>query len=220
MGREIFYFATPIDLEQFYIEMLSNNIFAVDHFGNRLEIEYFNYLVKSEFEGNHVEPIFCYLTKKDLDIFYFPDDDKHIAPGISDVVDFQVCKPLPKKIVSMPWLTEKFEKGSCGTIEDTEEYYRQIDEALTHPKFIENPYYIENGFDPGRLWFAPDYYNSKWKQVHKTKGLKRLYLPIERYIIKNFRLAKDNFGYIGPNAYQMYLNGDFVPCSGKCRIEF
>lgn len=220
MGRQICYYATPVDLERFFASKPCGDIVFLDQLGNKLEVEHLIHAISCDFNATSFGASQCYITKENLNIYHFPNENNSVDFQKSEVIQFSACKPSPQKIIDMSPITRKFSTEGFVVINDSEEYYRQLAKLLENPIYIENPHYIKNGFEHGRLWYAPDYYDDEGKKVNKTHELKSLYLSLEKYIKKQFRAAKDGFGYIGPSAYQMYLEGTFVPCSGKFKIKF
>ena len=220
MGRQICYFASPVDLDQFFSSKLCDGIIFLDQFGNKLELKHLIHAISSDFNATSFGASQCYITKENFNIYYFSNENRSIDFQKSEVIQFSACRQFPQEIIDMSLITKKFSKEGFVVIDDSEEYYRQLAKLLENPIYIKNPNYIANGFEPGRLWYASDYYDNEGEKTKKTNELKSLYLSMEKYIKKQFRASKDGFGYIGPSAYQMYLEGAFVPCSGEIQIEF
>lgn len=78
---------------------------------------------------------------------------------------------------------------------------------------------VKHGFEHGRFWYEPNYYDEKGVQVQKSKELDKLFDSFSKYVKKNYKLTADKFAYIGPNVYEKYREGVFNPCSGKYLIK-
>lgn len=79
---------------------------------------------------------------------------------------------------------------------------------------------IRTGYEHGRLWYDPYFRDDSYNETAKCKELTAMYNLLKRYIQKNYRISKCKCGYIGPYAYEEYMKDNFIPCSGKNRIEF
>lgn len=79
---------------------------------------------------------------------------------------------------------------------------------------------IRTCYEHGRLWYDPNFYDENFNKNPKCKELSSMYDTLKRYIKKNYKISKCKCGYIGPYAYDEYLKGNYISCSGKTRIEF
>lgn len=221
MGRQICFFATPVDLEQLFQKIFENDMIVLSQSGKKLDIEDISQLIYSDFEGRSFGKSQFYITRENFNLVYlFCDGVKTINQLHSEVIQFYACRQLPEKILDTSSVDNGFRKGEFIVVHDTTEYQRQIEALRKRPIYMHNPNYIRNGFEHGRFWYTPDYYDETGKKIHKSKQLEDLYKFIGRYVRQTYKLAKDKFGYIAPYAYKNYLDGSFVPCSGKTKIEF
>ncbi len=105
-------------------------------------------------------------------------------------------------------------------VDDSEKYNQLLNKVMLNPVYIENPCYVENGFEHGRFWYTAEFLGTDGEKNKKAEALDKLFNSLKKYIKTNFILSKDKFAYIGPDAYKKYLLGTFVPCSGKNPILF
>ena len=56
--------------------------------------------------------------------------------------------------------------------------------------------------------------------ISTNRDLKNVSVEVGDIVAKNYKISKCKCGYIGPYAYDEYLKGNYLPCSGKTRIEF
>lgn len=146
--------------------------------------------------------------------------ERTLNQNVSEIIEFSVCSPQPSRIIDTSEVDNHFKRGGFFIIDDSEEFHRQMNEIMKNPTYIDNPNYIINGFEHGRIWYSHEYYDNNGKKNVKSEQLNSLFSYLQRYIKQNYKIAKNKFGYIGPDAYQKYRKGLFVPCSGRIIIEF
>ncbi len=218
MGRQVCFFLTPKDLSGLINALYARGVKVVDDYGNNINLESLTQFIENDFNGKSFTDSFCYMYEDGFKLAYF-DGSKTINQIESEVIQFRACRQQSKKIMDTSSVEKNFEKGGFIVIDNTEEYQRQMDECRKNPVYIDNPLYVPNGFEHGRFWCSTDYYNEYGEKVNKCKELKSLFSFCKRYITKNARLSKTKFAYIGEDAYQKYLEGTFIPCSGRSKIE-
>lgn len=218
MAKQICFFATQKD-----VELLLHNIYAlgaivIDYKGtpltnNTLPTVSFDNLQAGREHNNYL------ITKPGLSlVFRTSSQTSEIDQVASEVIEFNVCRPIPKKIIDTSSVDKEFQRGGIVVIDDTERYNQLMKKLMLNPPYIENPNYVEYGFDHGRFWYASECLSIDGEKQNKSEELGVLFSNLRKYIKTNFILSKDKFAYIGPNAYKMYRSGTFVPCSGKNRI--
>lgn len=220
MGKQIRFFATPTDLKRFWADTLQNGLVAIDCYGDLLKFEQINALIERDFRGDCFGVSNCYITRDGLDLYYFPN--KRLDVLKSEVIQFSACTQSPEKKVDLSSVTSRFSKGGIIVIDKSNEteYNRQLSELMENPTYIRNPNHVPNGYEHGRLWFSPDYYDDNGQKMWKSDELSKIYSALVRRIRRTFKPSKAHYGYIGENAYQMYLEGKLIPCSGKNLIDF
>ena len=219
MGRQIRFFATPHDINILLKKIYSDNIIVIGDFGQEIKQEQFFILVNSDFSGNSFGMSQAYIAKKEFDLFYNSYDNiEKINQISSEAIEFHTCPPSPAKTIDTSPVDNNFKKGGFIVVDDSDEFDRQMKELMKNPTYIDNPSYVENGFEHGRFWYAPEYYDDYGNKVRKSKELDILFNNLSKFIKKNYRLTKDKFAYIGPDAYEKYLEGSFVPCCGRNKI--
>lgn len=220
MGKQIVFFATPADLKQlFQIISLKEGI-VLDQFGTMIDIESVLNMCIDCFDGKTFS---CdlYLTLEGLKISFFSEKkERLINPLESEVIQFRPCMRQPKAIHDTSSVDDQFKIGDYIVIHDTEKYSQLMDEFMEHPRYRENPNYVENGFEHARFWFEPEYFDESGEKVKKSKKLCSLFGALQNRIKTSYKLSNNGFGYIGKNAYASYLLENFVPCSGNTRIAF
>lgn len=76
------------------------------------------------------------------------------------------------------------------------------------------------GYEHGRLWYEPSFFDNEGKLVKKSKDLNSFYNLLKKHITNNYIISKNKHWYIGTEAYDLYLQGKFTPYSGITKIEF
>ena len=215
MGRQICFYASPDDLyDLLNIICTNNSIF--DSSGTKLEFEEVFSRVNRDFSGQSYTASSLFIGQEEFRLSYY--DGQTLDQTKSEIIQFNACSKNPSDIIDLSPVTSKFLKNGFIVIDDSDEYYRQMDELMKNPTFISNPNYIENGYGHGRFWYSPIYYDEIGQKQVKNRELDRLFNRICGYIRKNFKLTADKFAYIGPDAYNEYIQGSFIPCSGRNRI--
>lgn len=221
MAKQICFFATPNDLQQLFGEILLKNYIFIDQYGHKQTMENLMLFANDDFCAKTYAKCNFYLSTKNSAICYLTNNDYRCIDYIkSDVIQIAACSQLPKQIVDTSIIDNRFKKNGFIIIDDQTEYYRQLSEYMENPIYIDNPNYIENGFECGRIAFANNYYDDYGNKVNKSKEISSLYSFLQKHIKNHYKLSKDKFGYIGADAYREYLEGNFIPCSGKIRICF
>lgn len=221
MGKQICYFAKQKDINELivYIYMLKGKIIGSE--SKELSEEELQLLYDYDFCQERFGKNKFWITKPGFKLVLKKYGGVEAIDELSsEVIEFSLCTPQLEKEIDTSPVDNNFRKGGYLIIDDSDEYQRQIQELMKNPTYIDNPNYIKNGYEHGRLWYAPEYYDDSGEKIHKSKELDTLYNALNRYIRKNYRISKTKFGYIGPDAYQRYLEGKFIPCSGRNKIEF
>ena len=79
---------------------------------------------------------------------------------------------------------------------------------------------LPNQYEHGRIWYERQYYDRNGNIVIKSQEVDKMYNALVRRIRKNAVISKDKFAYILPEAYRLYKEGCFRPCSGIVSIDF
>ena len=85
---------------------------------------------------------------------------------------------------------------------------------------VEFPNKDPYGYEHGRFWYETSYFDNDGNTVKKSKELDLFFNSLKRYITKNYILSINKHWYMGPDAYQKYLEGNYVPYSGITPIKF
>ena len=221
MGNQVNFFASPSDLKQLFYRMSEKDVIILSTVGDVLNAEDVFDRIESDYRGKTFgESNVCIACSNSNIVYTFFENHKSIDQLQSEVIQFNACIQMPKKVLDKSSVYNHFKKEGFIVIHDTAEYQRRMDELMKHPIYINNPNYINNGFEHGRFWYAPSYYDCCGSKVYKSKEIEHLYKFIANYIHRFYMPSKDRFGYIAPFAYQEYLKGNFIPCSGKNMVEF
>lgn len=169
------------------------------------------------------------LQKNNKFFFKLPDSvlvyasyngEKNLNQIESEIIEFSLSKPQSPQVLDVSSVEEHFRKGEFIVVDDSDKFRSLMDELQKNPIYIDNPNYIPNGYECGRIWFEPKYYDINGIKKSKNKKLTSLFSAIKRYVQKNYVLATNKNYYIGPDAFQKYIDGEFIPCSGSSIIEF
>jgi len=220
MGRQICYFITQDDINKLVEAIYLNNGIILNYNGKELTKEELTFLADYEiYKRNFGLHNIC-ITRKDFKIIYnFKKFKKWIDMFKSEVITFSLCTQRPEKIIDTSLVSNNFTRNGFLMINDRKEYDRQIAELMKNPTYIDNPTYLQNGYEHGRLWYEHSYYDKNGVVIRKPKELDDFYNKLKKYITKNYKLTADKFGYIGPVAYEKYKEGVFIPASGRNAIN-
>lgn len=73
----------------------------------------------------------------------------------------------------------------------------------------------------GRLWVKLDYWGENGKKIRKEKWLNDKYNIYKKWIVKNCKLSKDKYFYIGKEAYRLYKEEGYkMMATPKSEVEF
>lgn len=221
MGRQVCFYITQFDVDDLIKVIYNKNGIIIDSTGKKLNENELKLMTDSNYYQKHFNSNKFFITKQELFLKYnFENNQKHINEIVSEVIEFSLCTPIPKKIVDTSIVYNDFKRYGFTVINDADKFHEQMKELMNNPTFIDNPNYCQNGFENGRLWYSQEYYNDEWQKVNKSKELTELFNSLKNYITKKYKLSKDKFAYIGPNAYDEYICGQFIPCCGKNKIFF
>ena len=220
MGRQICFYATQKDVDLLIREMQRNGGIVIGYDGEELSKEHLSCIADYGFCENHFGGNRFLVTKNSFPLSHSVlEGEGEINPVESTVIEFALCTPHPPKTIDLSLVENNFRRDGFIVIDDSDEYHRQMSELMKNPTYIDNPNYIQNGFEHGRLWYSPKFFDSDGKNCSKSKELDGLYNGMRRFIKRNFKQTKDKFAYIGPDAYAKYKEGAFIPCSGRNRID-
>ena len=79
---------------------------------------------------------------------------------------------------------------------------------------------LPNQYEHGRIWYEKQYYDNDSNIMTKNDELDKMYNLLVRMIKRKSVISADRSAYILPDAYRLYKEGRFIPCSGKNRIVF
>ena len=199
MGKDICFFITEDDATNLISKIKSFGGFEVDEY--KANNNYFFALPDSKI------------------VYTSYNGRKKINPIESDVIELSCSVPQPAKILDMSLIEKNFRKGDFVVVDDSSKFNRLMNELKENPIYIDNPNYIFNGYKNGRIWFENQYYVNG-NRKNKSKKIMSLFSAIKKHIQKEYVLSVDKGYYIGPDAFQKYKQGTFVPCSGKNVVEF
>ena len=219
MGKQICFYATQKDADVLIEQIYLQDGVIVDLTGKPLNKEELQSITDNAYCQKHFESNKFFVTKPEFSLCYHSNTaKKSIDEMKAEVIEFSLCAPSPAKTIDTSSVDNNFRKDGFVVIDNSEEYHRQLNELMKSPVYIDNPNYIENGFEHGRFWYSYEFFNDKGKKASKSKELDRLFNSLSKFIKSNFRQSKDKFAYIGADAYEKYREGVFIPCSGRNKI--
>ena len=92
--------------------------------------------------------------------------------------------------------------------------------VLSSCRKVEYPNTDPNGYEHGRVWYETSFFDDDGNLIKKNKELDSIFNELNRYIRKNYIISTDKQWYMGPNTYEKYLEGKYIPYSGINPIEF
>lgn len=221
MNKQVCFFITQKDVDFLISYIYSLDAFLIDYAGELLTKQATAFIADYSYCQTHFGYNNFLITKPNFSLSYRTASGKpEVDQYVSEVIEFSLCTPIPKKIIDTSSVDEKFRKGGVIVIDDSEKYHCLMRELMLDPPYVENPNYIENGFEHARFWYSPTFFTSDNNVVRKSKKSDALFNNLKTVIKENFKLSKDKFAYIGPDAYEKYLLGTFIPCSGRNRLVF
>ena len=221
MSKQICFFATQKDINLLLSRIYSLEAIVVDYTGKPFSKEELLYATEYSCWQNYYQHNKFLITRPRASLSYrIAHERVEVDQCISEVIEFSLCTPVPRIVVDTSSVDEEFQKDGMIIIDDTERYDRLMKELMNDPPYIENPSYIENGFEYGRLWYSSTFCNPNGDIIKKTKDGDLLFKNLKTFIQRHFLPSRDKFAYIAPDAYEKYLLGTFVPCSGRNRIVF
>lgn len=226
MGKQVGIFASISDMENLLLHIEMLGVVLLDKHGKEIgrkeTIDGFDAWMRGDYISGFSK---VYLTKSHLLRIFSEtkNGEMQFDEFRSDVIELSACTPSEKQIVDTSDIDEKFRVGGCIIIspERAEEYWELMAERTKKPRYIPNPNYVKNGYEYGRVYYQTSYFDDTHDcMMSKSPELDSLYNSIKRYIYRMYKKGKDKFFCIAPNAYEKYLRGEFVPCSGNNRIFF
>ena len=212
MGNQICFYVTQKDADTLIEQIYHQGGGVVDLTGKPLNKEELRSI--TDFESKKF-----FVTKPEFTLCYHSNTTKKSIDEMkAEVIEFSLCAPSSAKTIDTSSVDNNFKKDGFVVIDNSEEYHRQMNELMKSPAYIDNPNYVEHGFEHGRFWYSYEFFNDERKKVSKSKELDRLFNSLSKFVKSNFKLSKDKFAYIGAGAYEKYLEGVFVPCSGRNKI--
>ncbi len=205
MGRQTRFFATPVDLEELLSAIVEKGGRLLNRYGEEIAFDVAIDLIRSYYAGeiNEIYPPKALpdILKSRIDAIAIPDAVIVIAHSndgepFLDRCDSEVIEFSMNRRVTLPY----------------------------SPRPTADPLpAIENGYEYGRFWYTKEGFDGErceWVPKPHEKELTKLFNFIHRTIRKNYRIDTNHSEYIGPDAYEAYLNGTFVPCQGYIRYIF
>jgi hypothetical protein len=219
MGKQICFFVTQKDVNALVEQIHSYKAFVVNAEGQRLNDEDLLSIADYDYCQKHFGSNKFFIVKPEFALcFYFNINKNTIDEMKAEVISFSLCSPQPERIVDTSPVDNNFRKNGFIVIDDSDEYQRQLEELMKNPTYIDNSNYVKDGFEHGRFWYSPQYYDVNGNNINKSKELDTLFNGLSKFVKKNFRQSKDEFAYIGPDTYEKYQEGVFIPCSGRNKI--
>lgn len=221
MSKQICFFTTQKDIDLLISLIYSLGAIIIDYTGKTLTKQVLSNIADYDHQQKNLHYNNVLITKPNFTLAYKMSSKGMVVDKcVSEVIEFSFCSPVPRTIIDTSSVDEEFRKEGIIVIDDTERYHRLMKALMDNPPYIENPIYIENGFECGRFWYAASFYDTDGNLNPKSKEVDTLFRGLKNHIRKNFLLSKDKSYYIAPDAYEKYLLGFYVPCSGKYRIVF
>lgn len=219
MGKQICFYITPKDVNSLIEQIYLQNGFVLDSTGAALSKDELVSIAHYDYCEKHFDSNKFFVAKSDFSLYYHCNTVKRrIDEQRSEVIEFSLCTPSPAKVIDTSSVENNFRKDGFIIIDNQNEYYRQMNELMKNPIYTDNPNFVEHGFEHGRFWYSPEYFDDNGKKVSKSKELSKLFNSLSKFIREHFKQTKDKFAYIGTDAYEKYRDGDFIPCSGRNKI--
>lgn len=221
MGRQICFFATHLDLKELFTIIIAKNIFLLDNTGKKIDYDDFFRCIDNYFKNENSSSEIWYLASDDSKIKYLENNGYFCVDQIkSDVVEFYHSTRISKKILDTSSVDNLFLKQGFIVIDDVDKYNDMMKELKKKPVYIDNPNYVENGFQYGRFWYNDSYFDENGTKHIKSSSVTAIFNSLKKYMSNNYSLSETKFAYIGPDAYMNFKMNKFIPCCGKNVIEF
>ncbi len=204
MGKSICFFITEKDVMDLISFIKTNGGVEINEEKNQVK---------------NPDKLFFALPDSEL-VFSSYNDEKRLNQIESEIIELSFSTPQPFEVLDLSVVEKHFKKGEFVVIDDMDKFHHLMNELKKNPVYIDNPNYIINGYEPGRIWFENQYYDVNGNKKNKSKKLSTLFLLTKRYIQKNYILSMNKDYYIGIDAFKKYVDGEFVPCSGNNVIRF
>ena len=195
MGRQIRFFATPTDYRELLESAFSKKCFVLDREAKKTSFECISN--ESQKRLYVVDPQLYIATEKSNIIMY--SERGGINPIFSDVIEVANCHL------------------SYDSFLKRKEMLKSADNILS---FCISDDATQNRYEHGRLWYETSYYDNDDTLVRKNNDIEKVYSSLVREIRKKSKKSNNGSFYILPNAYKLYKNNMFIPCSGKFDIIF
>ena len=219
MGRQISFYATQKDADDLIEQIYLQGGIVLESTGTPLGKDELLSITDYDYCQKHFDSNKFFVAKPDFSLCYHVNTAKKSIDEIkAEVIEFSLCNPSPTKVIDISSVDNNFRKEGFVIIDDSDEYHRQMDELIRNPTYIDNPNYVEHGFEHGRFWYSQEFFDDEGKKVSKSKELSKLFNNLSKFIKENFKQTKDKFAYIGSDAYDKYNDGIFIPCSGRNKI--
>jgi len=219
MGRQICFYVTQKDADTLIEQIYLQGAMVVDFAGRPLQKEELQSITDNDYCQKHFESNKFFVMKPSLSLYYHSNAVKESIDEMkAEVIEFSLCRLSPAKIIDTSSVDNNFRKNGFVVINDSDEYNKQMNELMKNPVYIDNPNYVEHGFEHGRFWYTSEFFDDEGRKIKKSKEIDTLFNSLSKFIKNNFMLSKDRFAYIGAGAYEKYQEGVFIPCSGRNKI--
>ena len=213
MGRQICFFATPNDLLQIIQSITKYKCLLMNKNGVQSELDAVYEPLCAKYNDFGFEQYYIATTNSKISYGVNKMNEQYIDSSNSDVIEFLSCGRIPQTTIDREPVEKHFRRGDYVVVDDIFKYFQITEEYMKNPKYIDNPCFIENGFEHGRFYLDTT-------RAPISKETTTLYNALVRAVKKYGRLDKDKYAYILPDAYNLYLRGEYVPRSGIYNIIF
>ena len=218
MGRQVCFFATSKDVDLLIEKIHKLDAEIINDFGSVQSLSEIYSTINNN-NTNTSRHKFFVAKREFLLCDYERGAEKLLDQRKSEIIELSLCAPSPCEIVDTSLVDSKYTKNGFLIIDNADEYSKKMEELMKSPTYRPNPNYVKNGYDYGRLWYSSSFIDKEGINIKKAKNLDTLYNALQHFIKTKFRLTKDGFAYIGPDAHKQYIKGIFIPCSGSYRIQ-
>lgn len=219
MGKQICFYITQKDVNTLIEQIYLQDGFVLDSTGTALSKDELFSIADCDYCKKHFNSNKFFIAKQNFSLCYHANTAKRsIDEKKAEVVEFSLCTPSPAKVIDTSSVDNNFRKEGFVIIDNPDEYYKQMNEFMKNPIYIDNPSFVEHGFEHGRFWYSPEFFDDNGIEISKSKELSKLFNSLSKFIREHFKQTRDKFAYIGMDAYEKYRDGDFIPCSGRNKI--
>ena len=162
MGKNICFFITEKDAVDLISAIKSNGGLEINEENNKLK--------------KH-NKLFFALPDSEL-VYSSYNGEKRLNQIASEIIELSLSTPQPSKVLDISVVEKHFKKGEFIVIDDADKFRHLMNELKRNPVYIDNPNYMFNGYEHGRIWFENQYYDANGIKKSKNKNISSLLLTM------------------------------------------